>query len=126
MLKRFLVVFFMAALVISSSGCVGGLIVGAGGAALWQSGKVISEETVSFDRAVAVVEATFKAQKITLTDKLVKEKTAQIRGDDKDGKKVAVDIFDKGPKVVSIEIRYGLVGKEKPARELLGQIKKRL
>jgi len=106
------------------SGCLA-LLAGAGGTALWQAGKIISEEMVSLDQGVAAVESAFKDQKIAVTEKVAKTKAVQVRGDDADGTRVAVDVISEGPSQVRIEIRYGL-GQEDPARALLNQIKRRL
>jgi len=106
------------------SGCFA-LLAGAGGTMLWQGGKVISEETTSMARATSAVESAFKAQGITVQDKVVKNDVTQLRGEDKTNKRVAVDVFSKGPKNVRLEIRYG-IGEETPARDLLNVIKKRL
>ena len=124
MFKRILNLFFLVSLVMFSSGCLA-LLAGAGGTALWQAGKVISEETTSIARGVTATEAAFKAKKITLTEKVVKSEVTQIRGEDQYNNKVAVDIFYKGPKNIRIEIRYGL-GEEIPARDILSEIKRRL
>ncbi len=109
---------------LSLGGCIA-VLAGAGGTALWQSGKVITEENTSMAKGVAATESTFKAQKITLTDKVTKDEVTQLRGQDQANTKIAVDVFSKGPKNVRIEIRVG-IGEEGPARELMNAIKKRL
>ncbi len=124
MLKKILTVFLLVSMTILYSGCIA-LLAGAGGTALWQAGKVISEEAVSMSRGAKAVEAAFKAKKMSVTDKVTKNTVIQIRAEDEIGKKVAVDIFSKGPKNVRIEIRYGL-GEEVSARDLLNEIKRRL
>ena len=123
-MKRLTSVALMICLLSSLTGCVA-LLAGAGGTALWQMGKIISEEQVSMERGVKAVEAAFKTRKITLEDKVIRSEVTQLRGKDKNNIKVAVDVFSKGDKNAKIEIRYG-VGKEAPARELLNQIKRRL
>ena len=106
------------------SGCIA-VLAGAGGTALWQAGKIISEETVSMERGASATEAAFKAKDITLSEKVFKSEVIQLRGEDKIGEKVAVDVFSKGPKNVRIEIRYG-IGDKAAARLILNEIKKRL
>jgi len=124
MVKRIIAGFSVIIMSISFCGCVA-LLAGAGGTALWQRGKVISEETVSMDKAVTATERTFKDKKITLTEKVTKNEVTQLRGKNQANNKVAVDVFDKGPKNVKIEIRIG-IGEETLARELLKGIKGRL
>ena len=124
MIKRVLAGFLVVMMSMSFCGCVG-LLAGAGGTALWHAGKVISEETVSMAKAVAATERVFKAKKITLTEKVTKNEATQLRGKNQANNKVAVDILNKGPKNVRIEIRIG-IGEEALARELLNEIKRRL
>ena len=124
MIKKVLNICLLVTMVISLSGCIA-LLAGVGGTAFWQAGKVISEESVSMAKGVKAVESAFEAKEITLTEKVTKSKVTQLRGKDKADTKVAVDVFDKGPKNVRIEIRYGL-GEETLSRDFLGEIKKRL
>ena len=124
MANKILNVFLLAGMTIYLSGCVA-LLAGVGGTAFWQAGKVISEESVSMAKGVKATESVFKAKKIILTEKVTKKAVTQIRGKDRLNKKIAVDVFDKGPKHIRIEIRYGF-GEETPARDLLNEIKRRL
>lgn len=124
MIKKISALVFVVTLSLALSGCIG-LLAGAGGAALWQAGKVVSEELVSMEKCVRAVEAAFKSKNITLQEKVSKMEVTQVRGRDANDTKVAVDVFSKGRKNAKIEIRYGL-GQEEPARELLTAIKKRL
>lgn len=124
MVKKALNVFLLAGITISLSGCIA-LLAGAGGTAFWQAGKIVSEESASMTAGVKSTESAFKSERIELTDKVIKNKVTQIRGKDQSDKKVSVDIFDKGPKNIRIEIRYGF-GEETPARDLLNAIKGRL
>ena len=107
-----------------SSGCIA-LLAGAGGTAFWQAGKVISEEIASMEKCALAVEGAFKAENIELTEKVTKTEVVQLRGEDLGDRRVAVDVFYKGPKNSRVEIRYGL-GDETSAREVLNEIKKRL
>ena len=122
--KKFLIITCVGVLSLSTTGCIA-ILAGAGGTALWQAGKVVSEENVSMPKGVTATEAVFNAQKITMTDKVIKSDATQLRGEDQAGTKIAVDVISKGPKSVRIEIRVG-IGEEGPARELLNAIKKRL
>jgi len=122
MVKKVLNVFLLVSMIISLSGCIA-LLLGAGGTALWQKGKIISEESVPMDDGIEAIELAFEASSIILTEKVVKIETAQIRGKDQFNTKVAVDVFHKGPKNIRIEIRYGL-GDEMSARSLLNEVKK--
>ena len=124
MFRKFLAVVLLVGMVGSSSGCVA-VLAGAGGATLWQGGKIVSEEAKSRDRSVRAVKAAFKSQKIVLTDELTKKNVTQLRGDDPSGTKFAVDIFETGEKMSRIEVRVGY-GEKIPAREMLTAIKKRL
>jgi len=124
MAKRIITIFLSFMMILNLCGCLA-LVAGAGGTALWQAGKVISEESVSMSQAVKAVEETFKAKKITVTDKVSKNQAVQLRGKNQNAKKVAVDIFSKGTRNVKIEIRIG-VGEEESSRELLREIKRRL
>lgn len=126
MLRSFIVVCVLLGVALSLCGCF--LLVagaGAGGTALWQAGKVVTEEIVPMERGAAATESAFKAKSITLTDKVIKDEVTQLRGDDQAGKKVAVDVFSVGSRNSRIEIRYGF-GEEDPARDLLSEIKRRL
>jgi hypothetical protein len=102
-----------------------GILAGAGGTVLWQGGKVISEENVTMERAVAATKEAFKAKKMTLTDQTTRDTVTQLRGDDSSQTKIAVDVFVTGSKSCRIEVRVGL-GEEKAGRELLSEIKRRL
>ena len=124
MFRNILGKFLLLIISISLCGCFA-MLAGAGGTAIWQAGKVISEENVSMSRAVSAAESVFDAEKIILTEKVAKNEVTQLRGRNLDEKKVSVDIFVKGLENVRIEIRIGL-GEEAPARELLTKIKKRL
>ena len=123
-MKRLFSIVLVMCLVPLFSGCVA-LLAGAGGTVLWQAGKVISEESVPMEKGVQAVESAFKAEGITLEDKVVRYEATQLRGKDENETKVAVDVFSKGDKNSKIEIRYG-IGEETPARDLLNQIKRRL
>ncbi|MFC1709752.1 DUF3568 family protein [Candidatus Omnitrophota bacterium] len=124
MLRRILYILLIAVMMPVLSGCIA-LLAGAGGTTLWQAGKVISEENISMERGILATEAAFKAKHIILTEKVTKNEVAQLRGEDLSDKRVAVDVFSKGPKNVRIEIRYG-IGDETAAREILNEIKRRL
>lgn len=123
MKKLFLIVLTIC-LLPALTGCFA-LLAGAGGTALWQAGKIVSEELVSMEAGVKAVEAVFKSNEITLDGKVTRDEATQIRGKDKNGTKVAVDVFSIGEKNSKIEIRYG-IGEEAAGRDLLNQIKKQL
>jgi len=83
---RIVVVGFLLIIVsMNLCGCVA-LLAGAGGTALWQTGKIISEEAVSMSRAVLATEKAFKAKKITVAEKTVKTQVTQLRGRNQTGK----------------------------------------
>jgi len=124
MVRRVASVFLLVMMSVNLSGCLG-IVAGAGGTALWQAGKIVSEESVSMIQAVKAAEGACKVEKITITDKVSKNQVVQIRGKNQSDKKVAVDIFSKGSKNVRIEIRIGM-GEEYPSRQLLEEIKERL
>ena len=124
MFRKILAVCLCAGLTAASSGCVA-LLAGAGGTVLWQGGKVISEESVSRDRAVSAVKGAFRSKNITLTDEVKKNEVTQLRGSDPSHAKVAVDVFETGSRSVRIEIRMGL-GEKVAARDLLTLIKRYL
>lgn len=124
MFKKIITLSFLGAMCITQGGCIA-VLAGAGGTALWQAGKVVSEENTSMVKGVAAVEHVFKSQKITQTDKVIKSEATQLRGENQAGTKIAVDVISKGPKNIRIEIRVG-IGEEGPARDLLNAIKKRL
>ena len=123
-MKKLFITVLTICLLPTLTGCFA-LLAGAGGTALWQAGKIVSEELVSMEAGVKAVEVAFKDKNITLEDKVIKSEVTQIRGKDKNGTKVAVDVFSKGDNNSKIEIRYG-IGEETAGRELLNQIKKRL
>ncbi len=124
MARRVFSAFLLVIMSITLCGCVA-VLAGAGGTALWQAGKIISEENVSMIEAVSATEKVFETRKIALTEKVAKSGVTQLRGTDQTDKKVAVDIFVKGSKNVKIEIRVG-VGDETTARAILEDIKKLL
>jgi hypothetical protein len=124
MLKKISFICLMLLMLPVLSGCIA-VLAGAGGTALWQAGKIISEETVSMERCASAVEGAFKAKHIVSTDKVIKDEVTQLRGEDLSDRKVAVDVFSKGAKNVRVEIRYGM-GDETAARDLLNEIKRRL
>ena len=123
-MKKLFIAILVICLVPALTGCFA-LLAGAGGTALWQSGKIISEEPVSMEAGVKAVERAFQDKNIVQDDKVIKTEVVQLRGKDQSGTKVAVDVFSKGDKNSKIEIRYG-IGEETAGRELLQQIKKRL
>ena len=123
-MRKFFTGLVLLTLVFHLSGCVA-LLAGAGGTALWQAGKVISEESTTMERAIAATIKTFKTKKIILTENVQKNAATQIRGKDQGDKKVAVDIIHKGPRSMRIEIRVGL-GDEAAARDILKGIKRHL
>ncbi|MCK5013582.1 MAG: DUF3568 family protein [Candidatus Omnitrophica bacterium] len=123
-MKKLVIILLTICLLPTLTGCFA-LLAGAGGTALWQAGKVVFEELVSMEAGVKAVEAAFKDNDITLKDKVIKSEVTQIRGKDRNGTKVAVDVFSKGKNNSKIEIRYG-IGEETAGRELLNQIKKKL
>jgi hypothetical protein len=123
-MKKVFIGLLMICLLPALTGCIA-LLAGAGGTALWQAGKVVSEEQISMEAGVKAVEAAYKADGITLEDKVIKSEVTQIRGKDQNGTKVAVDVFSKGENNSKIEIRYG-IGEETAGRELLNQIKQKL
>jgi len=125
-MRKIIILYFIFGIVLASNGCVSlGVLAGAGGTALWQGGKIISEEQASTARAAEATKSAFKAKKIDLTSEVTREKVVQLRGEDQAKKKIAVDIFDKGPKNVRFEIRVG-IGEEAPGRELLNEISRRM
>ena len=124
-MKRHLLKIMMMGLCVSMlSGCAA-VLVGTGGTALWQHGKIVSEEPKSLAQAKAAAKEALKAKKITVKDEVARDNFVQLRGEDKDKNKVAVDIVETGKEATRIEVRVG-VGLRAPARELLLEIKKRL
>lgn len=124
MIKNFLISVLLAGLVAGASGCLA-IAAGAGGTAVWQGGKAISEENVSVEQAVDATLSVLRSNKITLKEKVVKSKATQIRGEKADGANVAVDLIKSGENGVKIEVRVGL-GDKAAARSLLHEIKHRL
>ena len=124
-MRQALFIGIVGALVaLGSSGCVA-MLAGAGGTVVWQGGKVISEEGVPMERAVAAVKSAFRARKITLTGEVTRTKATQIRGEDPSGANVNVDVISTGPKSSRLELRVGL-GDKSASRELLDDIKGRM
>jgi len=109
-----------------ASGCAA-VLVGAGGTALWQHGKIVSEEPKPVSEVQAATKEAMKVKKITINDEVARDNFVQLRGDDQDGEKIAVDIILTSSTASRIEIRVGVgVGKKQPARDLLLEIKKQL
>jgi hypothetical protein len=127
MRRNTFVIFVMCAILLATSGCAALLIGGAaaGGTAVWQGGKVTSEESISMERGVAASKAALKAKKISVTDQVTKNDVTQLRGETPAGDKVAVDVFSLGERSARFEIRVGL-NDETAARDLLKEIKRRL
>lgn len=107
------------------TGCAAPLILGAGGTALWQHGKIVSEEPKSLEQTKTAVKRALTVKKITVGDEVARDNFIQLRGINKDGDKVAVDIVETGSNSVRIEIRVG-VGIRQQAKDLLLEIKKHL
>jgi len=79
----------------------------------------------SRDRTVEAALAAFRAEKIKLTEKVIKTHATQLRGEYPDGANVYVDVLPVGEKSCRIEIRVG-IGQKKVSRDLLDKIKNRL
>ena len=123
MIRKITIYGALLGLAISSGGCLA--VAAAGGAVGWQSGKIISEEKVSRDRAVEAVKGAFREKGIKLTEEVKKGKSTQLRGEYADGANAYVDVLTTGTNSVRFEIRVG-IGLKEPARQLLDAIKSRL
>lgn len=123
MIRKFVGGLVLAGIAALSGGCVA--VAAAGGAVAWQGGKVISEERVPPDPVVRAVKATFKAERIDLTEEVEKNRSTQLRGECPDGANVAVDVLKTGDRSCRVEIRFG-IGLKEPARELLDKIRSRI
>ena len=109
---------------ISLTGCAAVLIgAGAGGTVLWQAGKIITEETQTPGVLAQATKAAFEAQEIALVSEVSKDAAIQLRGQNTDLKKVAVDLIRINDQLTRMEIRVG-VGERDLSRELLAEIKK--
>ncbi len=122
---RFLKGVLVALVCLSSlTGCAAA-IVGAGGTALWQHGKIVSDEPKTLEQAKDAAKRALTGKKVTITDEVARDNFVQLRGVDKDGEKVAVDLVGTGSDSVRIEIRVG-VGIRQQAKDLMLEIKKHL
>ena len=124
MIRKILAGCFLAGLALTSSGCIA-IAAGAGGAVLWQGGKVISEEKATVAGAVSAVKYVFHMRRITVKEEVTKRKVTQLRGEDASHTKVAVDVFETGARTVRIEVRVG-IGEKISARDILADIKNQL
>jgi len=107
-----------------TNGCAA-MIVGAGGTALWQQGKIVSEEPKTLAQVQAAAEQAIKHKKIVLNDTVARDNFVQLRGKGPDGEKIAIDIIETAKNASRIEIRVG-IGKKQAAKDLLLEIKKNL
>lgn len=109
------------------SGCAALLIGGAagGGTALWLAGKVVNDASVPMDKGASATRDAFKAMEISLTNEVIRTQVTQLRGKNKSGQDVNVDIFSTSNASCRFEIRVGL-GDEGASRLLLTEIQKRL
>ena len=114
----------VVAVCLLTSGCAAA-IVGAGGTALWQHGKIVSEEPRQKTDVDAAVQTALKSKKIEITDDVGRDNFSQVRGLTPDGRKVAVDIIGLTKNSCRIEIRVGL-GERAAAKDLLLEVKKNL
>jgi len=102
------------------------ILIGAGGTAFWQHGKIISEEIQTPAALAQATKAAFTTKKIAITNEVSKAKAIQLRGENPDLKKVSVDIIKISDQLTRLEIRVGVAGEQEPARDLLMEIKKNL
>ncbi|MBU1043610.1 MAG: DUF3568 domain-containing protein [Candidatus Omnitrophica bacterium] len=109
---------------ILTNGCAA-VLVGAGGTALWQHGKIVSEEPKPIEQVQAAAQEALKHKKVVLNDTVARDNFVQLRGKGADGEKIAVDIIETSKNATRIEIRVG-VGQKQSARDLLLEIKKQL
>ena len=106
------------------AGCAA-VVVGAGGTMLWQHGKIVSEEPKPVAKAVAAAKAVLQENLIEIKDEVAREKFVQLRGEDAEKKKVAIDLIQTGDNSTRIAIRVGM-GERETARQLLLDLKDRL
>lgn len=106
------------------NGCAA-VLVGAGGTALWQHGKIVSEEPKTLAETHTAAKEALKAKKIIINDEVKRDNFVQIRGANPDNDKVAVDIIETSSNASRIEIRIGM-GQKQAARDLLLEIKNHL
>ncbi|MBU1087319.1 MAG: DUF3568 domain-containing protein [Candidatus Omnitrophica bacterium] len=107
-----------------TNGCAA-MIVGAGGTALWQHGKIVSEEPKPTEQVQAAAKQALKHKKIVLNDTVKRDNFVQLRGKGPDGEKIAIDIIETDKNASRIEIRIG-IGQKQAAKDLLLEIKKDL
>ena len=115
-------------MIVGAAVCLNGCaaaIVGAGGTALWQHGKIVSEEPRARDTVVAATKEALKAKKIALKDEVSRDNFMQLRGEDREGKKIAIDVIELKKDSSRIEIRVGM-GERVAAKDLLLEVKKQL
>jgi urease accessory protein UreH len=114
----------LAGCVLLSAGCAA-VLVGAGGTALWQHGKIVSEEPRSLEAVKTAAKEALKVKKVVINDEIARDNFLQLRGQDPEGKKIAVDIIETGKDAVRLEIRVG-AGERQPARDILLELKRQL
>ncbi len=123
-MKKVLAVFTIGLLAITSSGCIA-LLAGAaagGGTAVWLSGKLRQEVSVSRDRAAQATTSALESLKMKV-DKMTKaEEVTQIRSTYTDGREVWIDIRPITTTSSAIEVRVGAVGDKEAADTILKRI----
>ncbi len=124
MARRIMKALMLAGCVLLSAGCAA-VLVGAGGTALWQHGKIVSEEPRSLEAVKTAAKEALKVKKVVINDEIARDNFLQLRGQDPEGKKIAVDIIETGKDAVRLEIRVG-AGERQPARDILLELKRQL
>ena len=97
---------------------------GRAGTAVWLSNKLVQGVNASFDKSVNATKSAFKSLKMEVTKETTTDEVVQLISQYHDGRKVWVDIHKVSLTTSRIEVRVGLVGDEKAAREVLDKILK--
>jgi len=118
MLKKALTLVFAVWLSVNIYGCI--LLagaVGAGGTAVWLSGKLSQEVNAPFDRAIRASESALQSLRLEVTKKTVEQDVAQIMSKYTDGKTVWIDVRRITQASSRIDVRVGAVDGDKEAAD---------
>jgi len=121
MFKKLLILFFAVLLLVNMYGCIALLAGTAAGAgtAVWLSGKLSQEVNVPFERAINAAKSALKSLKLEVTKVTVEQNTAQIMSKYSDGKTVWIDIHRITEASSKIEVRVGVVSRDKEAADII-------
>lgn len=131
MLKKLLVLIFLASLSLNMCGCAGlflagGAVAGGLGTARWLSTKVVEEVDAPLEKAIEAARLALDSLGQDIVKEIEKVKVAQIMSHYSDGRTIWIDIHEVSPSTSRVEVRVGAVSNRQAARKILDSIKEHL